>query len=263
MRLLLFGLFLWGQLPLYGSTLPKDAPPIPEKEENYSIRERIKRIYWLDLGVGFPQLTSVELGIQALTRLQVGFSYGMIPGGGSGGGISPKYSLPSQNVILSNGLYVTVQDPSVTVSFSSLCPYLRYFPNSTGFYLQFTLGILKVHNVLGASLYDVNGNQIPGATASGTIDVTQYLPTLSMGHTFNSKLFFYSVNMGFTAIANLSFESKFDNNLPDAFGGSATNQAAMDQLNSKNAEAAAKASDEFKQLVSFLPSLQFAFGFFF
>ncbi len=260
--------FLWILvlgLPLWGSVRPEESQDRPsvQKEIPSSLRERTRSIYWLDFGVGFPQLTSIELAVQPLTRLQVGFSYGLVPGGGGAGTVSPEYKLPSQNVTLSTGLHLTLHEPTASASLSSLCPFIRYFPNATGVYFQFTLGMLKAHNTLSASLYDVNGNAIPNASATGTIDVTQYLPTLALGHLFNSKLFFFSVNMGLSMVANLNIESKFESSIPDALGGNAANQAATDQINSKNSEAASKATEEFHKLVTFLPSLQFGFGIFF
>lgn len=260
-------LFLWfvvvGAWPLLLCAAPtQDLPKAPaDKLEKNSpaLNARLKNLYWVDFGVGFPQLPSIELAVQPLKRWQLGASYGILPGG-SGGVVSPKYVLPSQNVTLSTGLHLTVHEPTVSISFSSLCPFLRYFPNTTGFYLQFTLAMLKASNTLSAELHDVSGNQIPGAKASGTVDVTQYLPTLSIGHIFNSRLFYFSVNMGLSAVANMTIDTHFESYLPDSVGGSAANQTAIDQINEKNKEAASKASDEFRQVISFLPSLQFVFG---
>lgn len=221
----------------------------------------LESLYNVNVGFGSPQLTSLEASVRPLQKWSFGLSIGGLPGNGPNGLLSPTFKLPSQNITLDNGTHLQLHEPSVNVMLYSVCPFVRFFPNPTGFYLQMTLGALRARNKLSSTIKDVTGTTISGAAYSGEVDVTQILPTLSMGHLFASELFVFSINMGFTFIANLSTSARFVGTLPDSLGGSSAAEDLNQQGTELTTQAANKASDDFRKQVQIIPSIQLLFGF--
>jgi len=221
----------------------------------------LESLYNVNVGFGAPQLTSIEAGLRVFEKWQFGLSLGGLPGNGPNGLLTPTFKIPSQNVTLTNGTHLQLYEPNVNVMLYSVAPFVRFFPNPSGFYLQMTLAGLRAQNKVTSEIKDVNGTTIPGASYDGQITVTQLLPTLSIGHIFASELFVFSLNMGFTFVASLSSDARFTANLPDALGGTTAAEDLNQQASQLATSAANDASNEFRKQVSVIPSIQFLFGF--
>lgn len=253
MRWALIITFLFSSLSLLAAEKPVH---VEEKAKNKPKR------FWLNFGAGLPQLASLEFSYRLFPRWYIGASYGIIPGGQSGS-LSPTFSLPSQNVVLANKQFVTFDQPTVQSSLTSLSPFFRFFPGTNEFYLQFTMAVWQVRNNFDSALLDINGNTIVDASYKGLITVSQYLPTVSMGHVFNSELFFFNVNMGITIAASTQVAVSSETILPDSMGGTSANQEQIDQINSKANSSIQDAMGTFRDQVKFLPSIHLTFGFMF
>lgn len=216
--------------------------------------------FMVDVGAGLPQLAGLDVAYRLFPSWQIGMGYGLIPGGQ---GISPGFSLPSQNVTLANEQFVTFSKPTIHTTLSSMCPFIRWYPNPSNFYVQFTLGLLQAKNDFESQILDISGNTITDAKYTGVITVTQMLPTLSMGRVFASDLFFFNVNMGVTIVATADVSTSLTSELPDRLGGNTGNQAQLDQVNENAKTSINSGLQVFRNEVLFLPSIQFTFGFMF
>lgn len=250
-----------GSLSLFAA----ETRPQIKKDVHKEVRQEIKKTspkrLWVDFGVGLPQLASLEVGYRLLPRWQLGLSYGTIPGGQ--GIYSKTFDLPSQNVTLKNKDYVTFTSPTLTSSLVSIAPFVRFFPGTTNFYFQMTMAVLQNKNTFKSGLSDIYGVSISDGGYGGTITVLQFLPTASIGHAFATELFFFNVSMGLTFIATAQASVSASGQIPDRLGGTAANQDALDQLNTKTTTAINKAVEALRSEVPVIPSIHLTVGFMF
>lgn len=234
------------------------AFPAAEKKQ---VEKSTLKPFWVNFGAGLPQLASLEASYRILPKWQIGAAYGIIPGGNPN--LAPRFSLPAQNIVLANSQFVTFSEPTVTSSLTSICPFVRFFPNPSSFYIQLTMALMWNKNDFESDLNDVNGNKIAEAKYSGVITAIQALPTISIGHVFHSNLFFFNVNMGVSIIANVTVQTAFSSQLPDSLGGDAANQDSLNAIDENSRDAINGAVAEFRKQIQFLPSMNLMFGFMF
>jgi hypothetical protein len=214
------------------------------------------KVIGVDAGVGVPQLLAVQVQTLALPRFQMGLSYGMFPGSI---GFTPKLSSQNSSVLFPDGNTYSFS-PKGSVTLLSLCPFIRYFPKDDNFYFQFTYSFLRARTSFTTGIKDAVGTEVPGATLSGTVNFTQDLPTLSMGHIFANHLYSFNISLGVSLISQLSSTSEINGDLGFLPAGDVQNAVDSVQQNIQNSSQTA--ITELRRELSFIPSLMLSFGFF-
>jgi hypothetical protein len=212
------------------------------------------RLFQIGLGVGVPNLVALEASVQLLKRLQVGVGYGLLPVSG----IVPTVALPRSTVTLVNGLNVAL-DPTATTGLSVLCPFVRYFPTDRPFYFQLTWGLLLSQHSVVSGLTELMTNLVvPGATITADIALTTSIPTLSIGHIFWRRFFFFNVSLGAGFLLSSTSTVSVTAQIPAAVGtlGAAQQAQVQQQLDAGLASAISTLRDR----IAILPSLMVSTG---
>lgn len=253
------GLFLVACSHLWG------AVPSPEKMDSLksdSLKSRSVlqgKILTLDLGVGFPNLISVEAALHVLPRLHAGASYGLYP---SSFTFHPQLNSNEQAAKFADGKSYTLT-PDVTSKLDAICPFVRYFPGQDNFYFQLTYALLRVQSEVTSGLQDVNGVSVNGAVIKGRVDFTQVMPTLSIGALFTTHLFFFNTSLGASVLQSISTKVALTGELPERLGGATANAAALSKLEEELAKNSDTAVAALRNQVTFIPSFYLSFGFLF
>jgi hypothetical protein len=209
----------------------------------------------LDLGVGLPQIASVNGEAAFLDWLQFGFGFGTASNGMIG---SPGIKLGNQQVTLVDGKNYTFQGQG-NWSVATLSPFIRVFPVERNFYVQFTYALIRASATLNSDLVG-NGVRVPNAVQANAT-LLQAIPTLAIGHIFASRLYFVNLSLGLSMIGNTNVSVAVTNNIPSSLGGPTANQSAFNGSASKITNDATKASNDLKSKALLLPSLYLGVGF--
>ncbi len=216
-------------------------------------------IAMIDVGGGLPSLLTAEASVIPLRHWHVGMGYGIAPSAGTGG---PALKLDGGNTAtLVTGTLIRL-NPQLSHSFSTLTPFIRFFPNDTGFYAQGMCGILFTKSKFSSNLTNIFGEEIEGGTIGGSINNTILLPTLSLGHILKREMMFLNVNIGLTYLYDISTRVQLDATIPDSQGGGAANTAALNKLSNELSSEANEKLNEYESKNRFIPSFTLAIGIF-
>ena len=211
------------------------------------------------MAVGVPDLLAVRAQFFALPRLQVGFGYTFIP---QNNVLGKEVELEAQSIALGDGRDYTLT-PSVTPTAIAVSPFLRYFPNDEdNFYFQLDYHLIRVSAKVTSEIEDPELNiKLDGAVIAGNVQLTQALPTLSIGHVFRGEIYFFNISLGVSWLASLSTDVTLTGALPDQVGGTEPNQAAIDTIKNQLQQQANRQVAEARKSLSLLPSITLSFGF--
>ena len=211
------------------------------------------RILMLDLGFGWPQLAGPEASIYLTPHLHAGLTFGILPGGTS---IFPQQNLQQQSALLPDGniYYVT---PNVKSTFFAVSPFIRFFlSNDRPVYLQFMCSAFTSVADITGPITDTSGTEVPGASVTGKVILAQLLPTLSLGHIWHSKLYFFNLSLGISYVASIVNSTQTTVTLPVVLDTSEAEQAISQSV----AQGANNAANSIRNHVTFLPSIWASFG---
>jgi len=227
-----------------GFFLPLRAKALPE------------RVMSFDIGAGVPQILALQGQVMALTHWQIGFGYGILPGGNS---MMPAVKVPAQSVTTSGAGTITIT-PTLTPTFNTLSPFIRFYPTERNFYIEFAYTMLRLSMNLSSTLTaSGSGFDFSGSGISGNVTLLQAMPTISLGHCFQSKLFFFNLSIGASFIASLSSTVTLNSSLPAGLDAS-TNQAILNGAQDGVNKAAQEAVSTFRKQFLFIPSLMLGIG---
>ncbi len=213
------------------------------------------RLYEVGFGFGVPNMLWGEAAVQLFKRWQFGAGYGLIPGAST----IPKISLPQveQEVgFLDDTLIFT---PTATTQLAIISPFIRYFPTEGLFYFQLNWGLLKSDHVVESPIYDTLLDMtIPNAKLTANLHLTTVLPTLSIGHFFWRRLFFFNVNIGASFL--LSSSSTMDLTLNVPVGFATLNDAQKAAVRSQIDRDLNRAIAQIRSNVAIFPSISLTTG---
>lgn len=215
-------------------------------------RADMHRILALDFTLGTPGIVDAGGHVQAWKSVQLGFGYGLMTG-------LPLMSmtLEKQQIDLDSGISVDLQ-PKLTFRLSTLTPFVRYFPHPNNFYVQLSLPLwIITTNVTGTLSHPLLGELEDSLT--GTITLTQPLPTLSVGYFFGDNLYFFNLSIGATFYMDPLVAAAFKTAFPDGIG---SNDAAIDQMTSQMQTQVSSMMTQIRDFLPFIPSLNLSFGLF-
>jgi hypothetical protein len=259
MRLNLIALFLGFSSILCAASVPSgiemSSPDAPsEKEQTVS-----KRILGFGAGAGMPQLAGGEAFIYALPSLQIGASYGLAPNVGP---FAPTLSIEESTQKTATGHALRIW-PRFHARWAAITPYIRYFPAPTNFYIQLGLSLFSTYIKFYSGLSDESGIPFPNAYIDGEARVTQYLPTLTIGHLFVHGIFFCNFALGGTfVLTSIDTSGSLGGSIPDALGGTAANSALLSATQAQINGVIKEGITQFRREVPFLPSINVSIGFF-
>ena len=216
-----------------------------------------KDIATIDVGGGVPTMLAIEASVIPLKRLHLGVGYGLFPGVATGG-LAIKLK-GGNTATLINGTFIRL-DPHLDHTFSSLSPFVRYFPNESGFYVQAMLSMFYTKSSFTNNLRTIFGEDIEGGNIYGSINNTILMPTLSIGHLLKKDLFFLNVNIGLTYIYDISSTMELSATIPDSYGGASNNQSALTKLQNELGAESTKELNRYREDNKFIPSFTVAIG---
>jgi hypothetical protein len=241
----------------------RDISPATPENVGAAARERMSvpakpvtpdRIFQVGLGVGFPDLIAVEASLQLLKHWQVGATYGLLPGTG----IIPNVSLPRATASLTNGIEFAL-DPVASTGLTVICPFVRYFPTTRPFYFQLTWGLLLSNHTIVSGLTELStGTVIPESTITANIHLTTSIPTLSIGHIFWRRFFFFNVSLGATFLLDSTSTIAVTAKIPSIVGSLPAAQEA--QIKQQLDAGLTSAVAAFREKVAILPSIMLSTG---
>jgi len=217
----------------------------------------VERNLALGLSVGTPQLAALEGTVLMSPHVQLGFSFGLF---GLGLAAAPTYTPASQQIALVDGNTYSLT-PETTLSFNTLCPFIRIFPGERNFYFQLTAALYRVRADVTSRLEGGVLGTISTNAVAGNITLIQTLPTISIGHIFMSKFFFVNLSLGASFLANTFVSTELATSLPDVVGGNDLNKEPIEQAKAQIQTSLLTAADEFKRQFFIIPSLMLAIGF--
>jgi hypothetical protein len=96
----------------------------------------------------------------------------------------------------------------------------------------------------------------------GTVTYLQHMPTLSIGHIYASKAFFFNVRLGASLPFTTSLSVSTRAQLPTVVGGVGPNQQAIQDFSDELAAEAVRIIEDAKREVLVIPSIALTAGFF-
>ncbi len=213
------------------------------------------RLFQVGLGFGVPNLVGLEASVQLLKRVQVGSAFGLLPVAG----IVPNLKLPRSTVTLLNAIDFAL-DPSTSISgFTVLCPFVRYFPTERPFYFQLTWAVWLTRHSITSGLTEVTTNlTVPEATITADINLTTTLPTLSIGHIFWRRFFFFNVSLGASFLLSSTSTVSVSAQIPAATG--TLTAAQEEQVKQDFDRGLASAVASLRETIAILPSVMLSTG---
>jgi hypothetical protein len=212
------------------------------------------------VGFGVPEFTFVEAQVAAFGRCQLGASFGALPIPGL---LPQNIPLDTQTVSLSTGDVFTLQ-PKVTPSFYLLSPFIRVFPSkNNNFYLQLMWSMLRLTATITGDMTPRDNPVLPTVPVTGTVLITQAMPTFSVGYLFSTRIFYFNLAIGVARMMSPTTTTSISAAIPNSLGGNSTNEVQLDGINSDIQSSVATASAEVRSTYGYFPSLHLSFGFYF
>jgi hypothetical protein len=216
----------------------------------------------LDLGVtgGFPQLIAGEIRIVRIPNFDLGVGFGSFPINSFAHSI---YSFPAVPLDLQTGdnFYLV---PTGTFSLTTVYIMSRWYPASTGFFLQLGFHVVSFSaNISGALENRTLGTSAPGVV-SGSVNITQPMLDFGPGYQFLiGDHFHIDIGLGFIYLLKPSSS--------ESIGGSLSSLVVLNSKANENFEAAKAnlASDvnnamgTYQAHVKYLPSIYLTLGYIF
>ncbi len=213
----------------------------------------------LDLGLGSPQILFVGANVVISSHFQGGLSYTPIPNSilFHGGFDLSSYSLNIEH----SGTVIEkfTITPHVNPSLLFLSPYLRFFPTSSNFYIQFSYPLIIINATISGTFKPESGDPTLLASVSSKITLIQPLPTISIGHIFCSKLFFINLSIGASFLTRISTSIEISGIFSDVFNSQSTNEV-LQELKSNFENETNTLANEFKKNLFLIPSINISFG---
>ena len=216
----------------------------------------IPRNVSVDVGFGVPHLIFGQGIVKISDHWQLGLGYGIIPGLAAMG---ENVKLNEQHITL-GGATQAVITPTLNVGLNTLLPFVRYFPRDNNFYVQATYVMLQVKSEVSGTMKTDDALAAEVGLITGTANVTQPVPTLSVGHVWAGQAYFCDLSLGFSFFLPASASIELSTLIPDALGGSSGNEAAINQLSSQMTTQINDATSSYRSRFPVLPSLSFTFG---
>ena len=213
----------------------------------------IHRNVALDIDFGTPNILHVGGQVLVWPRVQFGFGYGMlfaIP--------AVPITLPSQDIELDTGITVKLT-PKLKFKFSNIVPFIRYFPHLNNFYIQFSYPLLTITGTVSGSLSHPLLGELSDTALTGTLVLTQPLPTLSVGYFFGDDFLFFNLAIGASVFFNPLVSATVTSAFPTGAG---SNDAALSEMTSQLQTQLGEVTAQMRQLLPFVPSVTLSFGFF-
>jgi hypothetical protein len=211
------------------------------------------RILMLDVGFGWPQLAGAEATIYITSKFYAGLTFGLLPGGNN---LFPQQTMQEQSTILPDGNRYSIA-PTLASTFFSVSPFVRFFlSNERPVYLQMMCAAFTSVADITGPIKDNTGTPVPGASFTGKVILSQLMPTLSLGHIWHSKFYFFNLSLGVTYVANILTRTQSAITLPIPIDTSEAEQMIADSITAS----AEQASNNIRQNVTFLPSIWVSFG---
>lgn len=223
-----------------------------------------ERTVSIGVGAGAPEIIFGAVDVNASRHWQVGLSYGL-----DGGllaqalteGLRTSAETP-RNIVLSDGRTYVVTPQLDPLQFSVITPTIRWFPTERNFYFQLSWTMLRLSSSFTSGLADpALGISLDGVVF-GTVSYLQHMPTLSIGHIFASKAFFFNIRLGASLPFTTSLSLTTRAQLPTLVGGLGPNQQAIQGFSDQVAAEALQAIEQAKREVLLIPSVAFTAGFF-
>ncbi len=217
-----------------------------------------ERVLSFDVGLGIPELLFLHGQVQAARRWQFGVGYSYIPAAGV---LGKSMDLPSTTLTLADGIsYATT--PTLVPKLSYLSAFVRFFPAENNFYFQFTYSRAQLTATVSSGLENtILSEFLVGALVSADVVFKQAIPTVSIGYLFMGKFFFANFSLGVSWISTLTSAVTINAVIPDALGGTAGNQAALDQFQTNLQNQGNTAASSLRTRFPVFPSLTISFGF--
>lgn len=216
----------------------------------------IPRNVSVDVGFGVPHLIYGQGVVKVSDHWQVGLGYGMIPGLAAMG---ENIKLEEQQVTL-GGTTQAVITPTLNIGLNTLLPFVRFFPRDNNFYIQATYVMWQVKSEVSGTMKTDDVLAAEVGLITGTANITQPIPTVSVGHIWAGQAYFCDLSLGFSFFLPASASIELNTLIPDALGGAAGNEAAINQLSSQMTTQINDATSGYRSRFPVLPSLSFTFG---
>lgn len=212
------------------------------------------------VGLGVPEFTFIEAQVAVFVRCQLGATFGALPIPG----LLPKnVPLDTQTVSLSTGDTFTLE-PKVTPSFYLLSPFIRVFPSKdNNFYLQLMWSMLRLTAAITGDLTPRDNPSLPTVPVTGSVLITQSMPTFSVGYFFSSQIYYFNLAIGVAHMMSPTTSTSVSATIPNSLGGNSTNEEQLNNINADIQSSVASASAEVRKTYGFFPSLHISFGFYF
>lgn len=218
-----------------------------------SVAGPLDRVLLLDVGVGWPQLAGAEASIFLTPQWYAGLTFGILPGVNN---VFPQQTMPTQSAVLPDGNRYYVQ-PTVKSTYYSISPFMRFFlSKDRPVYLQFMCSAFTTISNITGPLRDNGGAEVPGTAVNGRVILAQLLPTVSLGHIWASKFYFFNLSLGVSFLANIVTNTTAEILLPFPIDTSEAEQMIADSV----ARSADEASRQIRQNMFLLPSIWLSFG---
>lgn len=224
-----------------------------------------ERTVSVGVGAGVPEVVFGAIDVAASRHWQLGFSYG-IDGGLLGQALNfDKLRQDAQTpraVTLADGRTYLVTPKLDPLQFTMISPSVRFFPTDRNFYLQLSWTLLRLASGFTSGLADPSLGISLDGVMYGSVNYLQHMPTLSVGHVWASKAFFFNIRLGasmpFTTTLSVTAKAQ----LPVLLGTAAANQAAIQGFADKVAADAVKSIEDAKKQAPIIPSIALTAGFF-
>lgn len=258
--LLLFSFMhpLYAETPENNSRTLSSLPTPPETPNPTILKTEGRpfprdRIFSVAIGFGLPQLLLAQAQGWLYSRWQVGFGYGLVPG------FNPSLSIADQTFKILDNKDGTVS-ATPKASLSTWNPFIRFFPADDNFYIQYMHTMLRIDVNVPArvAVQDISDNL---GLVTGKVLFTQHLPTLSVGHFWQSNLWFVNVTLGASFFWLTTTSTEIDGFLPEGTGTVEERQQALDRIEKEFESNVVKSMDGFKTLVKIIPSVSLTFGY--
>lgn len=217
----------------------------------------------LGIGAGVPEIVFGALDFRASRHWQLGLSYG-IDGGLLGQAFDGlrQSAQQTRNIVLADGRTYQVTPSLDPLQFSMISPSVRFFPTDRNFYIQLSWTMLRLSTGFSGGVADPLLGIALSGVLYGNVDYLQHMPTLSIGHIWDSKAFFFNVRLGASLPFTTTLSVTAKASLPSIVGSPAANQTAVQSFANQVAADAAASIEKAKHDLFIVPSIALTAGFF-
>ncbi len=261
LKAVIWGVACW-PLTLCATSQISTSNPLMQRSDSSLVQPaKIKgaapdRLFEFGMAFGLPILASPEVSIQIFKRIQVGSYFGYVPGA-----FIPQFRLPKMSQKFFNNFTYEMYPVGNTAAVLMASPFVRYFPTERTFYFQLTWSVARSSHKIESPLKEtITGIEVPGATISSLVTLTEMLPTLSIGYFFWKHVYFLNVSLGATILLTPSATATLKAELPLGLGGNLNNQSALANIQRQLDTSMGQAIDQIRSVLPFVPSVMISTG---